>query len=436
MFAFRVMPRATGRGSVECRARLCEPFRGPARFPVRRFESSPEELNHVVATFLTLPITLFFVGATSVLGQGLDTTAQKDDWEEINFEFDSDVLTDGYPSLLRLAELLNQNTDYKVALNGHTDFRGSDQYNDGLGRRRAETVRAFLLKYGARDSQISVVSRGEGVPKVSNETDEGRWMNRRVTMDVTDGEGRRIADGGVREAIESIEKAGMSEDCCNEILDRLSKLDEILDLLKDLKDENEALKGDVEELKAKAAEPPQYPEPPSPAEVASAVRQEVEDYERTKPQNKYATFNVNAGPSSDSGNLSVTGQGRVFVPFAKRHAIQSQGEYLHYFGRDEGQVDLGLVSRYGDVQIGGFSSFKYVKFNEWDRVGGLGQAAFTLDYVFDRGRVGRLRHQGLPRRRRRQHGPAAAQRDRGNLPQRGRPGRLLGRGRRLGTVVV
>ncbi len=337
---------------------------------------------------LTLPITLFFICAGSVLGQGLDTTAQKDDWEEINFEFDSAVLTDGYPSLLRLAELLNQNTDYKVALTGHTDFRGSDQYNSTLGQRRAEMVKSFLVKYGAREGQIQVVSQGEGSPKVPNETNEGRWMNRRVTMDVTDGEGRRISDGGVRDAIESIEKSGMSEDCCNEILDRLSKLDEILDLLKNLKNENDALKEDVEELKAKAAEPPQYPQPPTPAEVATAVRQEVEDYEQNKPQNKYATFNVNAGPSSYDGNLSVTGQGRVFVPFAKRHAIQSQGEYMHYFGRDEGQVDLGLVSRYGDVQIGGFSSFKYVKFSEWDRVGGLGQAAFTLDYIFDRGRVG------------------------------------------------
>ena len=62
----------------------------------------------------TLPTTLFFLGVASVFGQGLDTTAQKDDWEEINFEFDSDILSDGYPSLLRLADLLNKNGDYKV----------------------------------------------------------------------------------------------------------------------------------------------------------------------------------------------------------------------------------------------------------------------------------------------------------------------------------
>ena len=46
---------------------------------------------------------------------------QKDDWEEINFVFDSSVLTDGYPSLLRLGELLSQNPAYKVKVEGHVD---------------------------------------------------------------------------------------------------------------------------------------------------------------------------------------------------------------------------------------------------------------------------------------------------------------------------
>ena len=53
-----------------------------------------------------------------VFGQGLNTTQTKDDWEEINFEFDSAILTDGFPSLLRLAELLGQHSDYRVTLVG------------------------------------------------------------------------------------------------------------------------------------------------------------------------------------------------------------------------------------------------------------------------------------------------------------------------------
>ena len=58
-------------------------------------------------------------------------------------------MTDGYPSLLRLSDLLKQNSDYRVTLEGHTDFIGSDSYNQALSQRRAETVREFLVKYGA-----------------------------------------------------------------------------------------------------------------------------------------------------------------------------------------------------------------------------------------------------------------------------------------------
>jgi outer membrane protein OmpA-like peptidoglycan-associated protein len=62
--------------------------------------------------------------------QGLETSATKDDWEEINFEFDSSVLVDGFPSLLRLADLLSKNAAYRVTVEGHADYRGTDQYKN------------------------------------------------------------------------------------------------------------------------------------------------------------------------------------------------------------------------------------------------------------------------------------------------------------------
>ena len=70
----------------------------------------------------------------SLFAQGLTTTATKDDWEDINFEFNSSILSDGYPSLLRLADLLSQHPDYKVKVEGNTDYIGSDGYNDKLAR--------------------------------------------------------------------------------------------------------------------------------------------------------------------------------------------------------------------------------------------------------------------------------------------------------------
>ena len=68
---------------------------------------------------------------------------------------------DGFPSLLRLAELLQANAGYKVRVEGHTDGIGSDSFNQKLGLDRANTVRDFLVKYGARANQIDTVSRGK-----------------------------------------------------------------------------------------------------------------------------------------------------------------------------------------------------------------------------------------------------------------------------------
>src|ERR1043165_9923036 len=94
--------------------------------------------------------------ASSLFAQGLNTGGQtKDDWEEINFEFNSSILSDGYPSLLRLADLLSQHRDYKVKVTGHTDYVGSAAYNDKLAQKRADAVKAFLVKYGANADQIT-----------------------------------------------------------------------------------------------------------------------------------------------------------------------------------------------------------------------------------------------------------------------------------------
>src|SRR5919106_975790 len=134
---------------------------------------------------LTL-LMLFALLSSTVFAQGLTTNASKNDWEEINFEFNSHILTDGYPSLLRLAELLQKHPDYKVRLEGHADVIGSNRYNERLGLRRAETVKAFLVKYGARDNQITTATFGETQPKVGDRSKEARFMNRRVFMTLTD----------------------------------------------------------------------------------------------------------------------------------------------------------------------------------------------------------------------------------------------------------
>src|SRR5579884_1621240 len=106
-------------------------------------------------------------GALYLHAQGLNTNASKDDWEEINFEFNSAVLSDGYPSLLRLSDLLKNNPGYHVKVEGNTDNIGGAHYNEKLGLERANTVRDFLVKYGARADQIEVGTHGKTTPEAS-----------------------------------------------------------------------------------------------------------------------------------------------------------------------------------------------------------------------------------------------------------------------------
>ena len=148
--------------------------------------------------------------SASLLAQGLNTQASKDDWEEINFEFNSAVLSDGYPSLLRLADLLHKHAGYRVKVEGNTDNIGNERSNEKLGLARANTVRDFLVKYGATAGQIDVSTRGKRDPKYPgyktrySKTDVPRWMNRRVVITATDENGKTVSDGGVGEAIQAM----------------------------------------------------------------------------------------------------------------------------------------------------------------------------------------------------------------------------------------
>src|SRR5581483_6312245 len=164
--------------------------------------------------------------ASCLYAQGLNTGGQtKESWEEINFEFNSSILSDGYPSLLRLADILTQHKDYRVRVTGHTDYVGSAAYNDKLALARAEAVKAFLVKYGATASQITTAGDGKRAPEVDNRTKEGRFMNRRVVLTVTDASGKVIGEGGVGEVLNGMQDVLGSlkrlEDCCAQILKRL-----------------------------------------------------------------------------------------------------------------------------------------------------------------------------------------------------------------------
>jgi uncharacterized cupredoxin-like copper-binding protein len=343
------------------------------------------------------------LAAAGLWAQGLNPAGQtKTSWEEINFEFNSSILSDGYPSLLRLAELLGQHRDYRVKVTGHTDYVGSVPYNDKLAMARAESVKAFLVKYGAADNQISANGEGKRNPEVDNNTKEGRFMNRRVVLSVTDGTGKVITEGGISQVVPDLSKLDdllkKQQECCDQILKRLDKLDDILAALKALQGDNARLNTELNDLrnqqnalKDQVANLPKPIAPPIPP-TAEAIAAKVEEDEMARNK-KFSNVGIDIGPTMGAGRtgkFTATAHGQFFTPFGASgmHALQAQGEYMYYPGRQEGQFDFGLVQRMGSVQAGAFASFKYLNFKQYQQGGALGQAAFMVDYIFNGGKVG------------------------------------------------
>jgi peptidoglycan-associated lipoprotein len=101
----------------------------------------------------------------------------------IYFDFDSATIRSEYAqSVAAHASHLGENSRMTVRLEGHTDERGSREYNIGLGERRAQAVRRALMLQGVGGEQISTVSYGEERPAVSGSDEEAFAMNRRVEI--------------------------------------------------------------------------------------------------------------------------------------------------------------------------------------------------------------------------------------------------------------
>jgi outer membrane protein OmpA-like peptidoglycan-associated protein len=121
---------------------------------------------------------------------------------EINVRLTSDVLFDFNSSALRpdsretlrdLADNFEKYPDNVILVEGHTDSVGTEQYNQRLSEQRAANVGDYLIESGVRASSVTVFGYGELRPKSSNETAEGRQLNRRVEIHI-----RAPQEGGSR----------------------------------------------------------------------------------------------------------------------------------------------------------------------------------------------------------------------------------------------
>jgi outer membrane protein OmpA-like peptidoglycan-associated protein len=103
--------------------------------------------------------------------------------DKVLFDFDkADLKPEGQKIVAEVVQEMKENPQLRAHLVGHADAIGSDQYNMGLSRRRAEAVRNALVRMGIAADRITVDWKGKREPVASNDTKQGRAQNRRVEI--------------------------------------------------------------------------------------------------------------------------------------------------------------------------------------------------------------------------------------------------------------
>lgn len=103
----------------------------------------------------------------------------------ILFDFDkSEIKDESWRIISDLASLMRKYPSIKIKVSGHTDSKGSDEYNQKLSEARAKAVKYAIQQYGIVGDRIQWAGYGEQYPIDSNENDSGRARNRRVEIDI------------------------------------------------------------------------------------------------------------------------------------------------------------------------------------------------------------------------------------------------------------
>jgi len=102
---------------------------------------------------------------------------------EASFDVDSSTIKYAFqPALDRVAGVMRNYDQTVVHIIGHTDSSGSESYNQRLSERRADSVSGYLSARGVDRGRLYASGRGEMEPRASNDTPEGRRLNRRVDL--------------------------------------------------------------------------------------------------------------------------------------------------------------------------------------------------------------------------------------------------------------
>lgn len=106
----------------------------------------------------------------------------------VHFEYDqSDLRAEDRAILDAKVPILQANTGVMIRIGGHTDERGSDEYNLALGQRRAAMVKRYLVDHGIADSRLETISYGEERPVAQGNDEAAFAQNRRAEFEITAG---------------------------------------------------------------------------------------------------------------------------------------------------------------------------------------------------------------------------------------------------------
>ncbi len=114
---------------------------------------------------------------------GFNGPAELQNNNTIYFGYNSENIQDQYLGVMQAhAQYLKKNPDARVIIEGHTDERGTPEYNIALGERRARSVARYMQNLGVDVNQLSIVSYGEEKPQVDGHNEAAWSKNRRAVL--------------------------------------------------------------------------------------------------------------------------------------------------------------------------------------------------------------------------------------------------------------
>jgi OmpA-OmpF porin, OOP family len=116
---------------------------------------------------------------------------------------DANLKPEVFPTLNKIAEILNTKTDKNVSVEGHTDNWGEKEYNQTLSEKRATSVYYALVQRGVKPERLTVIGHGMNKPLASNVNEAGRQQNRRVEIYVLGETKENLTGGAIEKTLKS-----------------------------------------------------------------------------------------------------------------------------------------------------------------------------------------------------------------------------------------